>query len=203
MRIRLDVDGVDILFEINANDLLAMHEFFFTNESLPEIRKKLKTVEGSAEVLKLMYNKLTNTGCVRHVTDSTFQFGNNDLLQKDLYKKAVELNLPLRFFNDGVTTDQLSDVTLLPLPPPIGAPVQNATNMLKNKAYADSVKPAYYVDGDFDTPLAQVNVGLAVGKKKKFGNEDLRALREKWMALPQGSKRPFSITLNCRRVTYK
>lgn len=198
-------DGLTLMHEINTNDFLAMYTFVFDKDNLPEIRKKMRTIEGRADVLREMYKKLFLQGTVRRATDSTFQYGNDCRVQKTLYKKAVEHNLRLCFSNENITLQHMNDVARLTLPPEEGgAPVRNGTNSKKNKAYADSVKPAYYVDADFDTPLSQNGVGLAMGRSEKYGYTDLRQLREDWNDLPQGGKRALSTTLdNGRQVTYK
>ena len=201
------MDGLTLMHEINTNDFLAMFEYFYKKEKLSDIRKKMRTVNGRAEVLRDMIKKLTTTGTVKHKTDSTFQFGNDYQVQNDLYRAAAEGNRRLCFFNDAITMQHMNNPRLLTRRAEDGgAPVQNATNQMKNKAYADSIKPGYYVGDDLDEEdkLAQNGVGPAMGRSDKYCYADLRQLREDWEALPQGSKRALSITLkNGRRVTYK
>ena len=201
------MDGDKLVHVINANDLLEMYKFLFSKDTLPKIEKLMKTVDGRAEVLYLIFNNLSGTGTCKHRLCSTFQFGNDNNVQKALYRAAVEHNLRLCIFNDGITMEHLNSPRLLTLPPPIGAPVRNATNMKKNEAYAKSVKPAFYVGDDLDEEdkLSQNGVypAIGVGLKTEPTRSKLIALREDWEALPQGSKHAVEKTINGYQVTYK
>ena len=202
------MDGPTLMHEIDTNDFLAMHEYFFTKEMLPEIRKKMRTVKGRAEVLKIMWGKLFPSGTVRHVTDSTFQHGNDTSVQMALFEAATRNNSRLCLFNEVITMQHMNNPRLLTRPAEDGgAPVANATNWKKNKAYAKSVKPGFYVGDDLDIEdkLVQNEVYAEVGAVFKNTEvwRDLKALRERWEALPQGGKHAVDDTINGHRVTYK
>jgi len=174
------MDGDKLVHVINADDLLRMYKFLFAKENLPEIEKLLKTEDGRVEVLIRIFSNLGNTGTCKHRNCSTFQFGNDTHVQKALYRAAVLNNSRLCIFNDGITTQHMNTPRLLTLPPPIGAPVQNATNMKKNSAYAKSVKPAFYVDdvkvGAQNQVYASVGIPMKSGKVPQY----LRELRGRW-----------------------
>ena len=191
-------------FAIAALDLVQIAPFLLNENMLPHVNRLMETDAGKADLLREIFNNLFDFGVVRDKLCCTFQYGNDNHEQRDIYLNAIQDNGVIRFFHTDITTDHMDDPSLLTLSVEDGgAPVCNAVNRKRNQTYATAQKPWFYV-GNSKTKLSQNKAREKLGITRATKGEGLvRALRIRWNTLPQGSKVPVCDTINGRKVTYK
>ena len=191
-------------FAIAALDLVRIAPYLRTAKMLPHVNRLMETDAGKAELLREIFSLLTEFGMVRDKSCDTFQYGNDDHVQRALYLNAIQNDGTIRLFHTDITAEHMDDPSLLTLSVEEGgAPVCNAVNRKKNQIYATAQKPGFYV-GNSKTKLSQNKALQKLGIASNTAPcRKLVALRSRWNALPQGSKVPVRDTINGHQVTYK
>jgi len=190
---------------IGALDLVRIAPFLRNEKMLPHVNRLMETDAGKAELLREILSSLTGFGMVRDKSCDTFQYGNDDHVQRALYLNAIQNDGTIRLFHTDITAEHMDDPSLLTLSVEEGgAPVFNAVNNKKNQTYATTAQKPWFYVGNSKRKLSQNKAMQKLGINYNTAPcRKIIALRSRWNTLPQGSKVPVRDTINGRQVTYK